>query len=100
MVTQKLWQEELPEEEAAALIEKISTKIVDQRMTTPAILALEMHKPLSNVVAHIAVGGVAFIAPVIGIELFNNLTRLLSKRENVDRLILAIEAKAGEVRSN
>lgn len=94
MVKSNLWNEELSEEQTQALITKISHEIVRRKMETPAILALEMHKPLSNLVAHAAVGAFAFIAPILGVELFNDLTRLLSKRDNVERLIQAIELES------
>ncbi len=65
-------------------------------MEVPAILALELHKPVANISAHLALMSCGFLAPVLGYELFNDLTRLLANRDNIERLIEAIEAEASE----
>ena len=93
MAIQHFWDEELTPEQTEALLEKGANEVVRRRMAVPAILALEMHKPLANMLAHAALLGCGFIAPILGPELFNDLSRLLSKRENVERLIVLIEQK-------
>lgn len=87
-----------PEQEEELLTQSADA-IVKRGMAVPAILALEMHKPVSNFMAHTALMFCGFIAPVIGAELFDKLTRLLSKRENVDRLVDAIEKRQMEEQS-
>ncbi|MBL8048408.1 MAG: hypothetical protein JNJ45_06970 [Chthonomonas sp.] len=60
-------------------------------METPAIFALEMHKPLANVGATLAVTVSPMLIPFLGFDAFDDYTRLLSKRENWERLINALE---------
>lgn len=93
-----LWEEELTDEQRKALIDKITLEVTKRKLETPAIMMLELHKPVGNVLAHLAIGAVGFIAPVIGPELFNDLTRLLSKREHIEELIVAIEDSANSKR--
>jgi len=89
-----LWEEVQTDEERKILIDKITHEVSKRKLHTPTIMMLEMHKPVGNILAHLAVGAVGFIAPVIGPELFNDLSRLLSKREHIEELIVAIEESA------
>lgn len=94
---QELWAEELTEEQTTALIEKAATWVVRRGLEVPAILALEMHKPLAHVGASVAVVGAPFAIPFLGFDRFNDATRLFSKRANVERLIQRIEElRSGE----
>lgn len=85
------WETELSEEETRALLEKTATEVRRRKLNVPVILALEMHKPLSNIGAHAAVALAPFVAPITGYDRYNNYTRLLSKRENVEKLIQLLE---------
>lgn len=69
-------------------------------MTTPAILGLEAHKPLANVMAHGIVAFSGFLVPFLGFENVNDYSRLLRKRENVERLIELLEADEQEQKSS
>ncbi len=89
-----LWEEELSDEDRKKLIDKITHEVTKRKLEVPTIMILELHKPVGNILAHFAVGAVGFIAPVIGAELFNDLTRLLTKREHIEELIVAIEDRA------
>lgn len=60
-------------------------------METPAILMLEMHKPMANVAAHAAVTFSPFLVPFFGFDRVNDYSRLLSSRENIERLIQELE---------
>lgn len=60
-------------------------------METSAILALEMHKPLANVFAHGALAFSPFLVPFLGFENVNDYSRLLRKRDNVERLLVLLE---------
>ncbi|MBN8689669.1 MAG: hypothetical protein J0L72_02625 [Armatimonadetes bacterium] len=95
-MSRELWKEELTEEEVVTLTTKIAHEITKRRLEVPAILALEMQKPVANVTAHFALATIGFVAPFIGFDLFNDLTRLLAKRDNIERLLTEIEKQAAE----
>lgn len=85
------WKDELDEEQSAALIEKAAAQIRKRKLEVPAILALESHKPLGFVAAHAAVMFSPFMVPFLGFEAVNGYSQLISKRENIDRLIAKLE---------
>jgi len=86
------WNEDLTFEEEEKLIEDAAKAIERRRMVMPAILVLEMHRPLANVAANAGVTMAPFLVPVLGFDLMNNYTRLLRKEQNVERLIRRLEA--------
>ena len=90
------WDSELTSDERDALIEKIATGVIRRRMETPAILFLEMHKPLSFIASQGLIVASPLIAPVVGFDNVQIATRLLEKRDNVERLIRRIEDMAAE----
>ncbi|MCW5942962.1 MAG: hypothetical protein KIS66_12065 [Fimbriimonadaceae bacterium] len=57
------------------------------------MLFLEMHKPLSYVGSQAAVAFAPFLVPILGFDKVNDYSRLFAKREYVERLLCAIEAK-------
>lgn len=73
---------------------KIALEVTKRHLEVPAIMLLEMHKPVANFNAHLMLGVGGFFAPLLGFELFNDLTRLLAKRDNIERLLEAIEEQA------
>lgn len=85
------WDEELTEEETEALLDKAAEQIRKRRMEGPAILALEMHKPLSGVASHAMVAFAPFAIPFFGYDGVHNMSRLLKDRQNVERLIQRLE---------
>lgn len=86
------WQEdELSDEERDAILERIAQGIVRRGMSAPAVLFLEMNKPLSFVASQSLIVLTPFLAPFVGIENVHRYSRLLEKRENVERLIERIE---------
>ena len=86
-----MWSTDLTEEETEALIEKAANEIARRKLQTPAILFLEMHKPLAYVGANASLVFAPFAVPFLGFDFVNNYSRLFSKRENVERLIRKIE---------
>lgn len=60
-------------------------------MVPAAILALEAHKPLANVAAHGVLAFSPFLVPFLGFENVNDYSRLLQKRDNVERLLILLE---------
>jgi len=83
--------ETLNDEENEALIDKIAQEIVKRKMEVPAVLMLEMHKPLSYVASQASIVFAPFIVPFAGYDNAQNLTRLLSRRDNIENLIQRIE---------
>jgi len=53
-----------------------------------------MHKPLASIGGSFALMSAPFAIPVLGFDFFNNYSRLFSKRENVEALLLRIEEKS------
>lgn len=88
-----LWDSELTEKEEEALLYKAAKEIRRRKLETPAILALESHKPLANVLAQSAIVFSGFLIPFLGFQNVNDYSRLLRKRENIERLIRLLEEK-------
>ena len=87
------WDAELTTEERDSLIEKIAHRIAKQKMETPAILFLEMHRPVSFFASQSLLLGSGFLAPLFGPDNIRRLAKLMEDRSNIDRLILKIEAE-------
>ncbi len=86
------WQEDdLSDEERDAILERIAQGIVRRGMAAPAVLFLELNKPLSFVASQSLIVLTPFLAPFVGIENVHRYSRLLEKRENVELLIERIE---------
>lgn len=86
------WQDdELSEQERDAILERIAQGIVRRGMAAPAVLFLELNKPLSFVASQSLIVLTPFLAPFVGIDNVHRYSRLLEKRENVERLIERIE---------
>lgn len=88
--------EELSAEDRDAFIEELAHKVVDRRMETPAIMFLEMHKPISFVASQAAIVASPFLVPLFGRDGVARYSRLFSSRENVELLIQRIEELADE----
>ena len=76
------------------LLDKIAQTVVARRLEMPAVLFLEMHRPL----AFLGSQALYFLTPLLGTiaapEQISRLARLLDTPEGVERLIRAIEQKA------
>lgn len=81
----------ITEERRCELIEKIAKKIVDRRMAVPAILFLESMKPLSFVGSQIMIFFQPFFRTFFSLREYDEIALMLEERDNVERLILAIE---------
>ena len=88
------WDAPIYAEERDKVIERVAEGVVRRSMETPAILFLEMHRPLSFIASQSLVATSPFVAPFIGIENVQIAAQLLSDRENVERLISRIEELA------
>ena len=89
-----LWDEPLPAEERESLISKTVEVIARRGLQTPALLLLEMHKPLAFVASQGMVAGAPLLAPLIGLERMQAVGRLLATPGGIDELIARIEASA------
>jgi|DewCreStandDraft_4_1066084.scaffolds.fasta_scaffold53337_2 hypothetical protein len=90
--------EPLPPEERDALVEKIARAVVAKGLETPAILFLEMHKPLSFAASQGLIVASPLIAPLVGFDRVQSAQRLMAERQNVELLIRKIEDYAEERR--
>lgn len=84
---------ELTDQETEDLIEKAANEIIKRKMEVPAVIMLEMHKPISYIASQASVVFAPFIIPLVGYDNANNYSRLLTKRENVEKLIRRLEVK-------
>lgn len=79
------------ESDAEKLLEKAAQTIVKRGMEVPAILFLEMHKPLANLIGHAIWVTMPVWAVFFGVATTNELGALLSDPERIERLIQRIE---------
>lgn len=86
-----IWEKELTEEQKEAIISRVSEEILKRRLETPAILFLEMHKPIANLAAHAVVAVSPFLMPFLGFNSVDEYSQFMSDRENIERLIRRLE---------
>lgn len=86
-----LWTEELTEEQTQDLIRKAAHEINKRKMKAPAILMLEMHKPLSFLASQATIVFSPFLVPFLGFDNVNSYSKLLAKRDNIERLLQELE---------
>ena len=85
------WDAELTNEQRDGLIEKLASQVDARRMHLPAILFLDMHKPLAFLAGQSILLGSGFLAPVFGPQNIQQYAKLLESRDNIERLIRRIE---------
>ncbi len=83
--------DQLSSEERDKLIDELAQKIVDRRMETPAIMFLEMHKPVTFLASQSMLVASPFLVPLFGAEGVQRYSRLFSSVDNVELLIERIE---------
>ena len=74
------------------LIESAAQRVARYRLQGPAVLFLEMHKPLAGIASQFVHFVSPFMAPFLGISRLEDLALLLSRRDYVDRLIDRLDA--------
>jgi hypothetical protein len=85
---------ELPEEKREKqreIIERLATKIVERRLTAPAVLFLESAKPLSFLGNQALVFFQPIVQTVFNFRTYDEITDLLEDRDNVEHLLKKIE---------
>ena len=71
----------------SSAVERLAEKIVSQRLELPALLALEMHLPMTSIFHTTSLFFEPLMSPIFGLERFTQVTNFLSDRENVRSLI-------------
>jgi hypothetical protein len=83
-------QEPLTEKEAA-IMEKIANKVVEWKMTAPAIIFLESVKPLNYIGAQALVFFEPFVQTLFNIAEYDTFREMMERRETMEQLLLKIE---------
>jgi len=86
----------ISEEEANDAIEAIAADIVRRRLETPAVMFLEMNKPLSFAASQALIVGTPLLGVLFGVEKMQRYSQLLRSKENVEKLIRRIESLSGK----
>jgi hypothetical protein len=94
--TMKLWDEPLTDEKKAEIVETIAGQVMKRGLSVPAILFLEMHKPLARVAANASIVFSPFIIPFTGFGPFDRYSQFFEERTNVEAVIRRIEELEAE----
>lgn len=86
-----LTDEPLPAEEREHLLDDLAGAVARRGLQTPAILALEMHRPLAFTLSQGLIAFGPLFGPLLGIERMQRAARLLGEPGAVDALIRRIE---------
>ncbi len=83
---------ELSPERRDELIEKIARAVVERNLTAPAIFFLESTKPLSFIGSQVMVFFDPLVRSIFNVRGYDDVRLALEDRENVNRLLAAIES--------
>ena len=81
-----------PDEEQRPVVDALCAEIVRRRLTSPALMALEMSRPLNYVSAQLLHFFQPFFAAVADTTAYDQFTRFLQQRGSVDYLVERLEA--------
>lgn len=81
------WDAPLAPGERDGVLTALADAIRRRGLETPAILLLEMHRPLGLVASHAALLFAPMIAPVVGIDRLHRFAQILRDPEAVEALI-------------
>ena len=81
-----------PTESQRALIDKICGEIVRRRMTAPALLVLEMHRPFNYLSAQLLHFFQPFVSVLVDAHGYSEFTQFLEHRGSVDYIVSRLEA--------
>ncbi|MEN3001909.1 MAG: hypothetical protein ABDI19_08725 [Armatimonadota bacterium] len=95
----EFWKEPLSEERKEELIETLAQFVVKRGLAAPAVLFLELHRPLAFIGSQAGIVFSPFLVALFGFQRVDEYTQLLSERENWDRLIERIEELEEERRA-
>ena len=91
--------EDVPEEEAEALLEMLADGIVQRRLAVPAVLLLETCKPLYFVGSQIMIAFHPFVAAFVKGDDYRKVALLMEKDANVEDLLQRVERKEASVKA-
>lgn len=77
----------LPPAERDALLESLVSGLKSRGLATPALFALELHRPLGNILAHGVLGLTPLLAPALGVARMQQAAALLADPLAIDELI-------------
>ena len=93
----KLEEKEPLTEHEAQVMHRLAAKVVEWRMTVPAILFLESVKPLNFIGSQMMVFFEPFVQTIFNLKDYDTWREMMEQRENVERLLLKIEELDAEV---
>ena len=85
------WDTPLSEADREKLLEEFARAVAKRGLQTPVIFGLEMHRPLAFTAGQSIVVFGPMLAPLLGIERLQNVSRLLQEPGIIDRLIERID---------
>jgi len=85
------WGEPLPAEERERLLAAAAEAVATRGLQTPALFALEMHRPFGFVASQGALLFGPLFGPLVGIDRVHCFARLLAEPGTIDELIARIE---------
>jgi hypothetical protein len=91
--------EDVPEEEAEALLEKLADGIVRRRLAIPAVLLLETCKPLNFVGSQAMIALHPFVAAFVKGDDYRKVALLMEQDANVEDLLQRVERKEAAVKA-
>jgi hypothetical protein len=81
-----------PDEAQALIVERICREIVRRRLTAPAMMALEMGRPLNHLSAQVLTFFKPFVAMVGDAASYDQFTAFLEHRGSIDYISARLEA--------
>jgi len=88
---------ELTESEIDLLLARFADKITERRMAIPAILFLEMHKPLTTLLHQASMVSISLVTPLVGAKFGQKFLQVLESRKNIETLICLLEDRQRRV---
>ena len=87
--------DEIDEEERDRIIEKAAQEIVKRGLTAPALLFIEMAKPINFLGSQLLVAVDPFVSSILSSGDYRKFSILMEDDENMERLLQAIERLSG-----
>jgi hypothetical protein len=81
-----------PSDEERAVVEALCAEVVRRRLTAPALMALEMSRPLNYVSAQLFHFFQPFLGALADTAAYDHFTRFLEQRGSVEYITERIEA--------
>lgn len=86
-----LSDDELSVDDREEMIQSLADFVVKRGLSVPAILALDMHRPLANTIGAGVVVMTPILGPLFGLERMEQAKTLFTSRDGVECLIQRIE---------